>query len=469
MKKFSIPPPLLERIPLFNYPNQISGYLTPFPTRYPIMKPTAKFRSFLLASSVFAAPAAPAAILYWDGNATQTANADGGAGNWDDNNLTNWDTLATAGADSVWLSSNPDSAVFGATAGAVTLTAPITVGGLTFNTTAYQLISNAPNTLSFGAANNTVTLNNIALVNLTGSFGGSGNVSFVASNPSTAGEARFNGTSTGGWSGSTTIGGGATVSVLSSNQALLNTTGITLNGGGMTIGGVDSTQGALDKVSNSAGITSNGGTITYTNTSGAGVYAETLGSVALTSGALNVILTNNQASTGSQTLTLSGLTRTGAPNTSAVSFSATGGLTTTKNMVVVNGATATVANEIVGPWATVGTAANAQTDYAVYNSSAQVVAREIAATTEDFWSSGTNVTLGGGTTLTATRSLNSLRYTGAAGALALGSFNLETSGLLNGGSGLLTVSGGGTLTTASGRKALRHPRLQCHHRQLSDQ
>jgi len=236
---------------------------------------------------------------------------------------------------------------------------------------------------------------------------------------------------------------------LSGSGSILNSA-VTLQGGGLTLLNTAAETGA-GRVHNATGITANGGTITYNNTSGTNVYAETIGQVTLSTGQLNVVEAVNQASTGSQTLTLAGLTQSG---TAAVTFSAlTTAPNTTKNMVVVSGASATSAGQIIGPWATVGTAAANQTDYAVYNGSAQVVpaAATLTIPGETGWgSSSTAYQFGGAETLTAIRTISALRYTGAAAALALGANNLETYGLLNGGSGLLTVSGTGALTTPTG-------------------
>ena len=95
---------------------------------------------------------AHAASLFWDGNDT-TANADGGVGTWDVT-ATNWDALATGGSNSAWTNANNDTAVFAGTAGTVSLGAPITVGGLQFDTAGYLVQTN---TLTFGASGNIVT------------------------------------------------------------------------------------------------------------------------------------------------------------------------------------------------------------------------------------------------------------------------------------------------------------------------
>ena len=415
--------------------------------------------SLPLASALVALLAASTAnsqtTLYWDG-ATPTGVPGGGTGTWDTSTV-NWDTSLT-GNDVAWDNTNTvqnpaDTAVFGGTAGTVTLGTGITVGGLTFSTTGYT-VSTGANTLTFGGTNNSILFNNIAAATITGAVGGSGNLIFSAANPATAGALALNGTSTGGWSGTTTINPGMTLNLSNDNQALNNTSGITLNGGGITLTNSSATAATNNKISDSAAITSNGGTISIINTSGAGVYAETIGSVALTTGQLNIGLNNNHTSTGSQTLTLSGLTRTGATNTSAVTFSAfSTGPNTTKNMIAVTG----YADGFMGAWATTGTGVGgaSQTDYAFITDVGgikYVTAANIGATAQDTWTSGANVTLSGASALTGTRTLNTLRYTGNQQALALGANNLETYGILNGGTGLLTISSAstGVLTTPTG-------------------
>ncbi len=408
-----------------------------------------------------------AATLYWDTD-TNAANNNvgtgaglGGAGNWNNSlsgtPLQNW---FNGTSDTSWVNENNDTAVFRGAAGTVTLTDNVTVGGLMFNTTAYTINGTTNSkTLTFGAANNLITLNNIAAATIT-----SGVSSVASSNVTlsggiyggqTAGTLTFNGTQNGtGWSGTTTINNGMTMALAASNLALAATTGITLNGGGITLTNTSSTEALLNRVANGAGITSNGGTITFTNTSGTAVYAETLGTVALTSGQLNLVETTNQAGAGSQTLTLSGLTRTGATNTSAITFSSASGLNTTKNMIVVTGATATTAGQIIGPWATVGTTAALQTDYAVYNASSQVVGAGIAGSLESTWTNASNAyTSSASQTLATTRTIAALLNTGATSTLTLAAgANLQTYGLLNGVATLLTVATGtgGVLTTPTG-------------------
>ena len=105
-------------------------------------------------SAAIACTAIPAhaATYYWDGTST-SGNADGGIGAWDNGITSNWCTLATGGTNTAWTNGN-NIADFGATAGTVTLGAPITVGGLQFDTAGYIVQTG---TLTFGTSGNIVT------------------------------------------------------------------------------------------------------------------------------------------------------------------------------------------------------------------------------------------------------------------------------------------------------------------------
>ncbi len=229
------------------------------------------------------------------------------------------------------------------------------------------------------------------------------------------------------YTGTTTLNAG-TLNLSGAAGALTATSGLTFNGGGFTLTNTVAETGS-GRVPDAAGITSNGGTITYTNTSGANVYAETIGSVALTSGQMNFNLATNQTGAGSQTLTLSGLTRAGATNSSAVSFSAaTTAPNATKNRILVSGATQTTAGQIIGPWATTGTAANSQNDYAVYDASGYIVPANIAASAETDWANATDAyTLSTpaktATALTATRNIAALKASSTATATSANTVN----------------------------------------------
>ena len=432
-----------------------------FPQAFARNKPRVSARtvSLLLTAllGLAAAPAGHAATLYWDSDAAGTGNATtgvglGGTGTWN-TSLSNW-WPGSGTTDQAWVNGNNDTALFGGSAaGTVTLGTGITVGGLFFNTNSYTL-TNGANTLTFGAANNTITLNNLPSATITGAVAGTGsNVTLsggVLNGSTTAGTLTLNGTSTTGWSGTTTIGNGTTLALAGNNQALVNTTGITLNGGGITLTNTSVGEAALNRIADSAAITSNGGTITFNNSSVASTaYAETLGPVALTSGQLNVISTTNNTAGTSQILTLGGLTQSG---TSTVAFggASLGGVSTIKNQINVTGLATTSANQIIAPWATIGTSAAAQTDYAVNNINAGtgnafgIQGAGIAGSAETTWTNSANTyTQSTAQTLTATRTVTALRNTAATATTQLGANNLETFGLLNGVGTTWTIASSG--------------------------
>ncbi len=389
------------------------------------------------------ASAVHADTLYWSGNGT----TQGGVGTWDET-LQRWGTVHTGPYTTVWDNTNLDTAVFGSTAGTVTLGVPITVGGLQFFSNSGYTIAAGASGLTFGAASNDVRMLNVtgttSAATISGTVGGSGNVTLTSVNPVVTSTLTLNSTGD-GWSGATTVEAGATLVIGQTSTALMNTSAISINGGMIRLDRVNDAI-AGNQISNTAPITFNGGgTIQLRHVSAISSKTENVGAVTIASGQANFDLSNGTSS-GGNSFVLSSLTR--SVNTAAVTYAYNANI-----LFKVNGEANTAAGEIIGPWATIGTNASAQTDYAVYTSGdGTLAAANIGASAETDWTTATNAyTLNGGTTLTGTRTIAALRYTGAADTLALDTFNLETSGLLNGGSGLLTVSGaGGSLTTASG-------------------
>ena len=130
------------------------------------------------------------AVLYWDTNLTplnnvfnQAGAGQGGQGTLDLSAPLWWTGSA---ANQGWNNAANDTAVFGGTAGTVTLGTGVnlTAGGLQFNQTGYTLNLGA-NTLTFGGATNVVTLNTLSLPNattsvnavMTGAVAGTGDLS----------------------------------------------------------------------------------------------------------------------------------------------------------------------------------------------------------------------------------------------------------------------------------------------------
>lgn len=271
------------------------------------------------------------------------------------------------------------------------------------------------------------------------------------------------------YTGATTVNAGTLE--LSGAGSLIHTSGIAISGGTLTLANASPESGS-GRLGDAKVLTANSGTLLYSNTSGANVYAETIGSVALESGQFNVVESINQTVAGNQTLTLSGLTRPGTANSSVVTFSAaTTAPNGTKNIIAVAGAAQTSAGQIIGPWATTGTAAGTQTDYAVFNAAGQVVPAALSTTAESGWTTPGNaysLNTGSAVTLSGTRTVGALQFYGATSTLntATGA-NLETGGLLfsganqktvaSTGTGVLTTpSGGGMLFITTGNSAITH-------------
>jgi len=98
--------------------------------------------------------AAQAEDRYWDANGTAVGS--GGTGTWNLANL-NW----SPNGDGVsgpfvepWANGDLDNAIFGGTAGTVTVGTPVTVGNITFSSAGYVL---SGGTITLGAANSTIT------------------------------------------------------------------------------------------------------------------------------------------------------------------------------------------------------------------------------------------------------------------------------------------------------------------------
>jgi autotransporter-associated beta strand protein len=393
--------------------------LSPARLSFPLLSALAA----LLAAA--ALPRAAAATFYWDGNdaedgfgfATGTWAAptigsptEGWSLSQGGTSVISANSVTTTTADTLNFGNSPR----GLGSGSIAVNT-VNAGDLNF-ASASGAIDLSGGTVTLAAAS-TITSNNpnntinsvIAGAGTSLTKNGTGNIILNTANLYTGTTILNGGTNSANFNVITTSGG----LTLNGSGTLAASTGFTFrNGGTLTLAnGVG--EEAVNRLSNSAPITSNGGSIAFNNTAGIEIFAETIGPVALTSGQLNFVEPSNQFGGGSQTLTLSGLTRPGAANTAAVTFSAAGGLNETANIIAVTGATATPAGQIIGPWATTGTAAGTQTDYAVYNASGQVLPAAIDPSEESTWLFNTDAyTRNSGATatrLTATRNITALR------------------------------------------------------------
>jgi autotransporter-associated beta strand protein len=279
---------------------------------------------------------------------------------------------------------------------------------------------------------------------------GTGNLILTADN-TYDGATTINGGSTVVGTSTVTIASSGSIILSGANGRLSSTSALNLTSGGILRMVSTNAQNTVNRMYDTAAITINGGGgLWWENAVGANSFAETMGNVTVNSGLLNINLTTNQTGDGTQTLTIGSLARSGASNASSIAFAA--GVTGpeasgNKNMIVVTGAGTTAVNEIVGTWATTGTAPNVQTDYAVYVGD-YVKPLGATSTTDDAgwttthaatsnyaWGNGTS-----GMTVTTTRNINTLRHTGGAETMTLDGANLGTFGILNGATGVLTLS-----------------------------
>jgi len=193
-------------------------------------------------------PALRAANLTWDADGT-SGGPTGGVGTWDTATLI-WDN---AGTMTAWNNAGGHVAIFGGTAGTVTLGENITAAGLTFNSSGYLLDGNGK-TLTFGGA---ITVTNAghsaaidAAITLSSSvsFGGTGDLTLAA--------------------GSSILGNGGTGQTLSKSGLGTTVLGgtITETGNLNVSGGVLTLSGSMTRstYSSGAGFNVTGGTLNIT-------------------------------------------------------------------------------------------------------------------------------------------------------------------------------------------------------------
>lgn len=168
---------------------------------------------------------APAATFYWNG-VVSSGSAGGGTGTWN-TTLSNWQTLATAGAATTWPVATDNAAVFAGTAGTVTISGTVSANTLTFSTANYTVTGGA---LDLNGSTPTITNAVAATINsaLSGTAGltksGNGTLTLGGDNSSLSGTLRITGATTGNNGGvaigSTAALGGITAIVIDNNSFL---------------------------------------------------------------------------------------------------------------------------------------------------------------------------------------------------------------------------------------------------------
>jgi hypothetical protein len=350
-----------------------------------------------------------AATLYWDVDATATGNASsgtglGGAGTWNTSNANWWNGVTPI--DQVWSNSlnAGDTAVFSGTAGTVTLGAPITVGGLTFNVGGYTLAGGG-NSLTLGTAGGlapvvnattgSTTITSNLVLGTNAYLGGAGsltiNTGVITDGGSNFGFTKFGagaltlaGANTFGGgvnlAGGTTIitaannlGSGGASNTLTFTGGTLQTSGtfnlgttrgpiIGIGGAALDVTNTLTVDGALSVVgitgTSTAGGTvnltkTNTGTLTFTNTSNSTALVNTIANAGTVSFGLNTTLGGGYVALNGATLQNTATTTM----TNAIVLGASGG-----TIAVATGQTLTDSTAINGPGSlTVGTSGNTGT------------------------------------------------------------------------------------------------------------
>ncbi len=295
------------------------GSMTKFPSSLRILPLTAAVVLPALFSS------AQAANLTWDPTGVP-ANPAGGNGTW---NTTSsfWSNGST---DSVWTNANNDSAIFGGTAGTVTLGTPITVNNLTFNTKGYNITGS------------TITINGT----ITAAGGGSSNIGSTITGSNglyKAGNDILNLNASNTYTGNTTISTGSlytkAANALPTNTTVIfgsDTSSLVLKTYGQTVAGISSTSSTSSITVDGSGTSNPTLTINPSNGPGGGADSTFSGTISNGSGS-NPVLSLTKA--GAHTLTLSGTnTYTGVTTVSGGTL-AVNGTHTGAGAYVISGGT----------------------------------------------------------------------------------------------------------------------------------
>lgn len=257
---------------------------------------------------LLAVGAVHAGALHWDGGSVDIGTdgdgaSAGGAGAWN-TALLNWDQGAAPHAS--WTNEHNDLAVFGGTAGAVSLATNITVGGLRFDTAGYTIRSN---TLTFGADGSIVANADATISSVLG-----GSAAIVKTG-----------------AGALTLSNNATftgVLILSNGTLKANGNANTLGTGAATLtlsgGTLDFNHTALLSFNRNTTVNGDVAIIAQKSVAGAGV-TYTLGSLTIGSNVLNVA--GGNVNSGTAGLTFVGTVTLTGPATLNVSNPAAGGAT----------------------------------------------------------------------------------------------------------------------------------------------
>jgi fibronectin-binding autotransporter adhesin len=198
--------------------------------------------------------------------------------------------------------------------------------------------------------------------------------------------------------------------------------------------------------------------ITFANTGTTTINQTASGTLSIGTGGLTLISGSGPISIGVPTIFSGAQAWTAASGTSLTFNStvthngATVDFTNFATGATLNSSFFANTNDIIGAWATTGTAG--ATTYAVRDGGNNIIglgytggadgSAAAASTNVTDTTGAVNYTLGAGGTLGTSASINTLRYTGALGTLTT-TTAFTTNGLLNAGTGLLTINGAVTI------------------------
>jgi fibronectin-binding autotransporter adhesin len=441
---------------------------------------------------VLSSSVAQAANKYWD--TTGVAGLAAGNGTWDVGTTALWST-ATAGTALTTFAIGDDAFFQTAGVNTVTLDADLTANSMTqtTNVTATTINPGVGTQITLTTGNLTNSGNAAFVINPNIALGASGTIS--TTNTITLGGILSGGfgfskigTSTlvlsaaNTYSGTTNLLAGTT-SIAGATASINFSSAINLGGTGIAASlSLDNAAGISDRVQDTAPISlSAGGLFSLVGNGTAGSVTETIGAVAIGSGASTISITGT--GTGQlQTIAASGLSRSSlgtalvrgsslgqqATNATRITLADTSGLnfvgTTTANNVTPG----TAKNVRIVPWL-IGDASGtgAGSNFVTYDTTAglrPLASGETTTLTAGYTNSGENVRGFNGTLTTASPNFNSLVFSGtqaldgtgtltvASGAVALvtnqaASISSNFSGLaLGNGEGILSVTGSQTLT-----------------------
>lgn len=362
-----------------------------------------------------------AGILSWDGIDTSTSGAQGGNGTWDSSTSNWWNGTS----DVVWPGSGTDNdAVFGGTAGTVTLGSAISVNDLTFNSSGYIL--SGAQTLTLNGTTPTITT-------------ASGVTAIIGNNTATV---------LAGSSGLIKTGAGTLI--LNGNAVNTFTGGLTLNRGTLTL---DFTNLATptNLINSGNALTLGGGTLSLLGKA-SGTTSQTFASTSGASGSSTVLMNRNGGT--SVTLNLGQVTmNAGSVITFNPATAWTTSASTTEKVIVTNGGSITVPGSgTVYANAGIMYGSGTGTRWAQVNASGQLLGAPTASTWLTSGANAANVYNAGTTatqTLVASQSMYGIIANHTSGVQhnlggATTGYTLTTNGIININSGLLTLAPGTT-------------------------